>query len=262
MKKKFGVVILIAVSLFQSCRIVPITNRPQLQLHSEKKIRRISEVAYYEKVDLTYKGTPPLSKEDLIRVGKNMSSAINEYFENHYGKKRISGYRWEFNLSNNQEINAFCYPGGKIIFNTGILPVCQDETGLATVMGHEIAHAIARHANERKSRGTLTTIVLFPVLIISVLATGSTLLFNLTKFGADLTNLGHSRKHEKEADKMGLTFMALAGYNPEKAIDFWERMAAESKGNPPAILSTHPSDKKRITKLKKYLPEALKYYKP
>ena len=262
MKKKFGVVILIAVSLFQSCRIVPITNRPQLQLHSEKKIRRISEVAYYEKVDLTYKGTPPLSKEDLIRVGKNMSSAINEYFENHYGKKRISGYRWEFNLSNNQEINAFCYPGGKIIFNTGILPVCQDETGLATVMGHEIAHAIARHANERKSRGTLTTIVLFPVLIISVLATGSTLLFNLTKFGADLTNLGHSRKHEKEADKMGLTFMALAGYNPEKAIDFWERMAAESKGNPPAILSTHPSDKKRITKLKKYLPEALKCYKP
>ena len=262
MKKKFGVVILIAVSLFQSCRIVPITNRPQLQLHSEKKIRRISEVAYYEKVDLTYKGTPPLSKEDLIRVGKNMSSAINEYFENHYGKKRISGYRWEFNLSNNQEINAFCYPGGKIIFNTGILPVCQDETGLATVMGHEIAHAIARHANERKSRGTLTTIVLFPVLIISVLATGSTLLFNLTKFGADLTNLGHSRKHEKEADKMGLTFMALAGYNPEKAIEFWERMAAESKGNPPAILSTHPSDKKRITKLKKYLPEALKYYKP
>jgi hypothetical protein len=262
MKKKFGVVILIAVSLFQSCRIVPITNRPQLQLHSEKKIRRISEVAYYEKVDLTYKGTPPLSKEDLIRVGKNMSSAINEYFENHYGKKRISGYRWEFNLSNNQEINAFCYPGGKIIFNTGILPVCQDETGLATVMGHEIAHAIARHANERKSRGTLTTIVLFPVLIISVLAAGSTLLFNLTKFGADLTNLGHSRKHEKEADKMGLTFMALAGYNPEKAIDFWERMAAESKGNPPAILSTHPSDKKRITKLKKYLPEALKCYKP
>ena len=262
MKKKFGVVILIAVSLFQSCRIVPITNRPQLQLHSEKKIRRISEVAYYEKVDLTYKGTPPLSKEDLIRVGKNMSSAINEYFENHYGKKRISGYSWEFNLSNNQEINAFCYPGGKIIFNTGILPVCQDETGLATVMGHEIAHAIARHANERKSRGTLTTIVLFPVLIISVLAAGSTLLFNLTKFGADLTNLGHSRKHEKEADKMGLTFMALAGYNPEKAIDFWERMAAESKGNPPAILSTHPSDKKRITKLKKYLPEALKCYKP
>jgi len=262
MKKKFGVVILIAVSLFQSCRIVPITNRPQLQLHSEKKIRRISEVAYYEKVDLTYKGTPPLSKEDLIRVGKNMSSAINEYFENHYGKKRISGYRWEFNLSNNQEINAFCYPGGKIIFNTGILPVCQDETGLATVMGHEIAHAIARHANERKSRGTLTTIVLFPVLIISVLAAGSTLLFNLTKFGADLTNLGHSRKHEKEADKMGLTFMALAGYNPEKAIDFWERMAAESKGNPPEILSTHPSDKKRITKLKKYLPEALKCYKP
>jgi len=262
MKKKFGVVILIAVSLFQSCRIVPITNRPQLQLHSEKKIRRISEVAYYEKVDLTYKGTPPLSKEDLIRDGKNMSSAINEYFENHYGKKRISGYRWEFNLSNNQEINAFCYPGGKIIFNTVILPVCQDETGLATVMGHEIAHAIARHANERKSRGTLTTIVLFPVLIISVLAAGSTLLFNLTKFGADLTNLGHSRKHEKEADKMGLTFMALAGYNPEKAIDFWERMAAESKGNPPAILSTHPSDKKRITKLKKYLPEALKCYKP
>lgn len=262
MKQKFGVVILIAVSLFQSCRIVPITNRPQLQLHSEKKIRRISEAAYYEKVDLTYKGTPPLSKEDLVRVGKNMSSAINEYFENHYGKKRISGYSWEFNLSNNQEINAFCYPGGKIIFNTGILPVCQDETGLATVMGHEIAHAIARHANERKSRGTLTTIVLFPVLIISVLATGSTLLFNLTKFGADLTNLGHSRKHEKEADKMGLTFMALAGYNPEKAIDFWERMAAESKGNPPAILSTHPSDKKRITKLKKYLPEALKYYKP
>ena len=129
-------------------------------------------------------------------------------------------------------------------------------------MGHEIAHAIARHANERKSRGTLTTIVLFPVLIISVLAAGSTLLFNLTKFGADLTNLGHSRKHEKEADKMGLTFMALAGYNPEKAIDFWERMAAESKGNPPAILSTHPSDKKRITKLKKYLPEALKCYKP
>lgn len=260
--RKFFFFFLALSLIFQSCRVVPISGRPQLILRSEKKIIAASKQQYYEQVDNTYQGEPPLSKEDVVAVGNKMAAAIETYFEDHYGKNRIKGFKWEFNMNDDETINAFCYPGGKIMFNEGIMPVCQDETGIATVMGHEIAHAIARHGNERMSRGLVTTIVLFPVLIVSVLYTGSTFLFDITKMGADLGGLRHSRAHEKEADKLGLVFMAMAGYNPEKAVDFWVRMKEQSKGNVPAILSTHPSDEKRIRNLKKFLPKAMEYYNP
>lgn len=259
--RKILLFLFVSSLILQSCRVVPISGRPQLILRSEKKIIEKSKEQYYAQVDNSCKGEAPLSKEDVVKVGNNMAKAIDTYFEDNYGKNRIKGFKWEFNMNDDEAINAFCYPGGKIMFNSGIMPVCQDETGIATVMGHEIAHAIARHGNERMSRGLLTTIVLFPVLIVSVVYTGSTFLFDITKMGADLGMLRHSRAHEKEADKLGLVFMAMAGYNPEKAIDFWVRMKEESKGNVPTLLSTHPSDEKRIRNLKKFLPEAMKYYK-
>jgi predicted Zn-dependent protease len=180
-------------------------------------------------------------------------------------KKRIAGYKWQFNLvKEDKTVNAWCMPGGKVVVYSGLLPVTQNETALAVVMGHEIAHAIARHGNERMSQGMVVqTGAAVLSVALSSKSDATQELFNQSYGAASgLGVLAYSRKHESEADKLGLVFMAMAGYDPHEAIAFWERMAKESKGGNIAILSTHPSDEKRIADIKAFMPKAVKYYKP
>jgi len=198
------------------------------------------------------------------RVGGNIQRAVETYFAQHNLSDELDGYRWEFNLIDSKDANAWAMPGGKVVVYTGILPITKNETGLAVVMGHEIAHAVAQHGAERMSQGLLQQLggVALSVALQNEPSTTQNLF--MTAYGVGTTvgvMLPFSRTHESEADHLGLVFMAMAGYDPNAALDFWTRMAAQSGGNPPEFLSTHPSDETRIADLKKELPEAMSYYK-
>jgi len=197
-------------------------------------------------------------------VGVRIEQAVKKYMADNNMASRIKDFRWEFNLVDDKQVNAFCMPGGKVVIYTGIMPICQDATGLAVVMGHEIAHAIAEHGNERMSQTLLAN---------GVLAVGGAVLQGnnptLTKqlmmqAAGVATNLGmlsFSRQHESEADRIGLIFSSMAGYDPREAPRFWQRMAAGSGGQaPPVFLSTHPSHETRIKDLEALIPDAMKYY--
>lgn len=247
-----------------ACSKVPITKRKQVNLLPESELMSMSLTSYHDFL----KQNPPVTgtaDANLVKsVGGKIANAVTRFMnQNGYGK-RIQGYKWEFNLVNSKEVNAWCMPGGKVVVYQGLLPVTQDETSLAIVMGHEIAHAVARHGNERMSQEMVAA---FGGMALDVaLAKNSTQTRNifLTSYGvgSSLGILAYSRTHETEADKMGLIFAAMAGYDPQKAISFWERMAAQGGSKPPEFLSTHPSDQTRIKNLKAFMPEAMKYYHP
>lgn len=204
------------------------------------------------------------NSEMVKRVGNNIKNAVERYMADNKISNRLNGYNWEFNLVESSEINAWCMPGGKVVVYTGILPITQDENGLAVVMGHEIAHAIAEHGNERMSQILLTQLggLALSEALNSQPERTRDLWLGVYGLGAQVgVLLPYSRTHESEADKLGLIFMAMAGYDPNSAVGFWERMAALKQGQaPPEFLSTHPSDKTRIEDIKKNLPEALNYY--
>jgi predicted Zn-dependent protease len=199
------------------------------------------------------------------RVGKNIERAVNQYFSERNMMQQLKDYKWEYNLAESKDINAWCMPGGKVVVYTGILPITQDETGLAVVMGHEIAHAIAQHGNERMSQQL--AMQLGGVALATAVATkpDQTKQLWLAAFGLGAqvgVLLPYSRLQENEADELGLTFMAMAGYDPRKAVDFWERMSKVKAGQaPPEFLSTHPSDQTRIQKIKSLIPKVMTYYK-
>ncbi|WP_316805541.1 M48 family metallopeptidase [Pedobacter nototheniae] len=199
-------------------------------------------------------------------VGNKIAAAVTQYMNTNGFGEQIKNYKWEFNLIESPEVNAWCMPGGKVAVYTGILKVTKDETGLATVMGHEIAHAIAQHSLQRASQMQTAQIgaaVVGAATSGKSEATQSTVnqLFGLGVQGGYI--LPNSRAQESEADRMGLSFMAMAGYNPERAVDFWKRMAVAGEGQakPPVFFSTHPTDANRIQQISQDLPEALKYYK-
>ncbi|WP_423146296.1 M48 family metallopeptidase [Rubrolithibacter danxiaensis] len=258
---KFNLIFLF-VLLLAACATVPLTGRKQLSLVDESQIQQEATQAYKQ-----FLGDPKTkvikNSADAQRVksiGNKIASAIDRYMrENGYGDQY--NYNWEFNLVESKEINAWCMPGGKVAVYTGILPVTATDAGLATVMGHEIAHAIAHHASERASQMTAAQL---GGGVVGVASGGSEIIGQLYGLGGQLALLKYSRNQESEADRLGLIFMAMAGYNPAKAIDFWQRMASakEGSGAPPEFLSTHPSDETRIRNLQKRLPEAQKYYKP
>lgn len=203
--------------------------------------------------------------EMVKRVGTRIASAVEKYLTDNGFGSRISDFKWEFNLVEDDTPNAWAMPGGKVVFYTGILPLTQNEDGLAVVMGHEIAHAVARHGNERMSQGLMVQmggIALSQALNEKPEATQA--LF-LTAYGLGSqvgVMLPYSRKHEYEADELGLIFMAMAGYQPSEAINFWTRMSQLGGARPPEFLSTHPVDTKRIENIKRVLPKAMEYYKP
>ncbi|MBK6542042.1 MAG: M48 family metallopeptidase [Flavobacteriales bacterium] len=255
-----------ALLLLNACGSVPITGRNQLNLLPESDLMGMSLTEYQGFL----KENPPLPAGDqrvaMVRgIGQRLAKASADYLAGVGASSRIDGFNWEFNVVNDPTVNAWCMPGGKVVVYTGILPVTQDEAGLAVVMGHEIAHAIARHGNERMSQGMLAQGV---GLALSVALSEKPqwthdLFLQSYGIGTQLGMLAYSRSHESEADKMGLVFMAMAGYDPRTAPKFWERMSAQSGGGkPPELLSTHPSDATRIRDLEAYMPEAMKHYKP
>lgn len=198
-------------------------------------------------------------------VGRRIQKAVEQYMAENNASSELEGFEWEFNLIDDpQTVNAWCMPGGKVAFYTGIMPICQNESGVAVVMGHEVAHAVANHARERMSQGLVANGLLGT--LGAALGQNPTLtkqlFFQAVGIGAQVGMLRFSRQHESEADKIGLIFMAMAGYDPAEAPKFWERMQSQGGGaEPPEWLSTHPSHGTRIKDLNDAIPEAMKYYK-
>lgn len=248
---------LIAVN---SCSTVPLTGRRQFNVANSQEIQQQAIQSYREflkdpKTKVISSGS---DAQRVKAVGSRIASAIDRYLrENGYANQY--SFSWEFNLVQSNEINAWCMPGGKVAVYSGIMPVAQTDAGLATVMGHEIAHAIARHTEERFSQANVAQAVGGVVGA----ATGSETINQLYGIGGQLALLKYGRNQESEADRLGLIFMAMAGYDPNAAVSFWKRMASSKQGNgaPPEFLSTHPSDATRIANIQNRIPEALKYYK-
>lgn len=266
MKKIFF--ILLTATVLYSCTKVPITGRKQNTLISETELEAMS-VTEYQKFLSSHKISTDATQTALVKkVGNNIATNITAFFKTYKDGKyynRIASYKWEFNLIDDQTVNAWCMPGGKVVVYSGLLPVTQNETSLAVVMGHEIAHAIAKHGNERMSQ-QMKAQALGSVLSVAISGSPQATqdIFNIAYgVSGNLSLLKYSRTHETEADKLGLVFMALSGYDPKESIPFWERMSKLSTGaKPPQILSTHPSDAQRIKDLEAWMPEALKYYQP
>jgi len=263
--KNIIVSLLAFVLIIYACSTVPLTGRKQLNLIPAGQMMSMSYQQYDDFLSQNKLSTDQKNTEMVKRIGKNIQNAVETYFAQKNLSSELSGYEWEFNLVESDQVNAWCMPGGKVVVYTGILPITRDETGLAVVMGHEVAHAIAEHGNERMSQGLLTQFggMALAKAVENKPAETQALWLGAFGVGAQVgVLLPFSRLHESEADRLGLTFMAMAGYDPNKAVEFWQRMA-EMKGGqaPPEFLSTHPSDQTRINDIKKHLPEALKYYK-
>jgi len=263
--KKTFLGLLVIGLLIAACSTVPVTGRRQLNLIPGSQLNAMS-FSQYDEFIKSHKLSGNVAQTNKVKnVGRKIQGAVERYFADQGDPGRLRDYKWEFNLVEDSAVNAWCMPGGKVVVYTGILPVTKDETGLAVVMGHEIAHAIANHGNERMSQGliALTGGVALSKALENKSKETQDLFLAAYGVGAQVgVLLPYSRVQESEADHLGLIFMAMAGYDPRQAVSFWERMAAGSKGAPPEFLSTHPSDQTRIEKLKAEIPEAMTYYKP
>jgi len=262
LQASFLVSLFVAALFVESCNKIPISNRRQLNLQPEAVMIDMAEQAYNEFLIQN----PPLPSSDpraqqVERVGKKLMEEAESYLKKNGHAKRVAGFKWEFKTVDQPVVNAWCMPGGKVVVYTELLKLATDDDLLAVVMGHEIAHAIARHGNERMSQAMAANGM--GRVLAGTVGANSPQAQNvfLQSYGvvSALGMLSYSRKHETEADKMGLVFMALAGYNPEKAIEFWEKMSELGGGKPPQIISTHPSDTKRINDIKAFLPQIPKY---
>ncbi|MDY6207221.1 MAG: M48 family metallopeptidase [Prevotella sp.] len=269
MKKTYFILSAMILSLALSCgttRTVPLTGRKQSLMVSDSEILSLSKQEY-SKYMKTAKVSVNTEQTAMVkRVGKKLASAVENYFRQNGMTEEINNYDWEFNLVQDKGINAFCMPGGKIVVYEGLLPVTRDEASLAIVLGHEIAHAVARHSAEQMSKALKqqsgTQILGQIAQAVGVSSSAISIGEMVAQTGFQFQNLSYSRKHEHEADRMGLIFAAMAGYNPQAATSFWQRMAAQSGSGTPEFLSSHPSDANRISNIQKWMPEAQKYYKP
>lgn len=249
---------------FTGCSSVLLTGRKQLMLVSDQQVLALSDSSYQ-----AYMATATVSRKTtqnalVARVGQNIARAVESYLTQQGQSEELKNYAWEFKLVVDTAVNAFCMPGGKIVVYEGILPVTQTEAGLAVVIGHEVAHAVAKHSNERMSQQMAAGVG--ASALDALLSGSSTTTRNIaqTVFGLGAqygVTLPYSRKQEYEADRLGLIFMAMAGYDPSVAVPFWQRMSSQSNSYVPEFLSTHPSDSKRIANLQAILPEALGFYK-
>ena len=250
------VAVVVLGSLLAGCAEVPGTGRKQLLLLGEQQELQMGLASFQEVLKTEKISKDPQLNEMVTRVGNRIAQATGK------------NYQWEFKVIDNPKVaNAFCLPGGKVAVYTGILPITRDEAGLAAVMGHEVAHAIARHGGERVSQGLLvqTGLSVVEAALSGKDPQSAKQITSLLGAGASIgVILPFSRAHESEADQLGLIYMAKAGYDPRAARDRWVRMAEASKGQgkPPEILSTHPAEETRIRQIEGWLPEALKYYQP
>jgi predicted Zn-dependent protease len=250
---------------FVACQKVPITGRKQLKLLPRSTMTQMGNEGYSSFLKENPPVNPPtIQSAEVTSVGQRISVAVEKYMHDNGFADRIQGYKWEFNVVQSKDVNAWCMPGGKVVVYTGILPLTKDDAGLAVVLGHEIAHAIADHGNERMSQQMAVQFGGISLAVAMQQKPQQTQdIFNAAYgVGSQLGQLAYSRQHELEADKLGLIFMAMAGYDPNRSVSFWQEMASQGGTKPPEILSTHPSDQKRIAQIKNFLPEALKYYKP
>lgn len=246
---------------------VPITGRQQSLMVSDGDILSLSTQQYQEFMKSAKLSTNAANTAMVKRVGQNLANAVTSYLKAAGLSNDLQYYNWQFNLVQDQQVNAWCMPGGLICVYEGILPVTQDEASLAIVLGHEIAHAVARHSAEQMSTqmkqqyGVQTIGALAGMLGIGNTAVSVGQAIAAT--GLNFANLKYSRNHESEADHIGLIFAAMAGYNPQSAITFWQRMSSLNQNkNTSEFLSDHPSDATRVQQIQGWMPEALKYYKP
>jgi predicted Zn-dependent protease len=268
--KRYFLSLATAATLLTACNTGKnaVTGRGQSFLVSETQMQEMAKMEYKQFLDSVRPVTGTANAEMVRRVGSRISSAITKYYASQGKSSALDGFSWEYNLVDSKEANAWCMPGGKIVVYTGILPLTQNENALAVVLGHEIAHAVAEHGRERMSSelkrqglGTLASVLLSGS---GVSQQTSNVFLSAYDVGSQIGYaLPHSRSQESEADKLGLMYCALGGYNPQEAVSFWQRMSAASGGQaPPQLLSTHPSDATRIKAIQQELPEAMKYYKP
>jgi len=253
-------------SVLTGCILNKVTGRKQLSLVQESELQLMA-VGQYNSFLSENKVLNSGSNKDAAmvdRVGARISNAITKYFKTQGKESVTEGYKWEFNTVDSKEVNAWCMPGGKVVVYSGLLPVTQNETALAIVVGHEIAHAIAKHGSERMSEAMMQQLggVALQVALSQKPQQTQDLFLQSYSIGSTVgAMLPWSRQQETEADQYGLIFAAMAGYNPQEAIAFWQRMSSAGGAKPPEFLSTHPSDESRMRKLKQFMPEAMKYYK-
>lgn len=248
--------------VFEACKRVPITGRQQVSFVNEGELSALSSQEYNKFLSENKIIRSGRDAERIQTIGKNIAAAVEQYYRKNNLQKELENFAWEFNLVDDKTVNAWCMPGGKVVFYTGIIPVCADDDGIAVVMGHEIAHAVARHGNERMSQGLLAQFggMALSVAVASQPTATQDLFMTAYGVGANVgVLLPFSRKHESEADKLGLVFMTMAGYNPDKAPAFWQRMAGEGGNEPPEFISTHPNSSTRIKDLTNYIPIARRY---
>lgn len=250
----------------QSKFIVPVTGRKVKLWVSDEQVLSLSSQEYQSYLKTAKISNDATNTALVKKVGQNLANAVETYLKQNNRLDAIQNYQWEFNLVQDNSANAFCMPGGKIVVYEGLLPITQSEAALAIVLGHEIAHAVAKHSAEQMStqvKQQLGAKVLSGILGATGASTTTSILSQTAfSLGTKLGSLKYSRDNESEADYMGLIFAAMAGYDPNVTIDFWQRMAANSSSTKLAFLSDHPSDAKRIANIQKWLPEAKKYYHP
>jgi len=265
MKKLF--LVLLAAFLIAGCALNLVTGRKQLSLVKESELQLMATAEYNTFLTENKLLNPGNNRNAAMvdRVGARIANAITKYYDKEGKETVLQGYKWEFNTVDSKDINAWCMPGGKVVVYTGLLPVTQTEASLAVVLGHEIAHAVARHGNERMSQALVQQMGGMALEVALAQKPQQTRDLFMTTYGIGSevgAILPWSRQQESEADQYGLIFCAMAGYDPREALPFWQRMAKAGGGSPPEFLSTHPSDETRLRKLEKFIPEALKYYTP
>ena len=272
--KKINLILtsILAAMMLASCATVsrvPITGRKQRLSVPDEQILSLSATQYKEYLNGAKKSTNAAQTAMVERVGKNLANAVVAYLSQNGYADEVKNYAWEFNLVQSKSVNAFCMPGGKIVVYEGMLAVTQDEPSLAIVLGHEIAHAVAKHSAEQMSKQknqSILTSLGSSILTATAGENAATLASSVAASGLTFLNAHYSRDNESEADHMGLIFAAMAGYNPNTALTFWQRMSQASGGSGSTsllqtYLSSHPSDSKRVADIQRWLPEAMKYYK-
>ena len=269
MKKIKNIILMLFVSLiFISCATAPLTGRRQIKFVSDESVVQ-SSVAQYNQMIAQLRANNLLANNTaqgkrVAQIGRRVTGAVEKYLRENGMEDKLQNLNWEFNLIKNDEINAFALPGGKIAFYTGILPILKTDGGIAYVMGHEIGHVIGGHHAERASGQTFAGFIMTGKRLVDTMTNGATAVISddLAQKGLSLGLLKFNRTQEYEADKYGMIFMAMAGYDPEEAIAAEERMVQLSgNGGTVELFSTHPSGPNRIEELKRFLPEAMKYYR-
>lgn len=258
----------VITAMLIACSKNALTGKKQLTLLPEAELQTMATTEYqsFLSKNKVLATSSNRDAEMVKRVGNRIVKSVEAYYAEKGMSDKLAGFKWETNLVEDKTVNAWCMPGGKIVVYTGILPITQNEAALAAVMGHEVSHALLQHGNQRMSQGLIQQLggVALAVAVSNKPAETQNLFMNAYGIGTTVgVMLPFSRNHELEADKYGLIWTAMAGYNPQEAIGLWERMEKASNGQkPPEFLSTHPSEGKRIEKLKELMPEAMKYYKP